>query len=162
MRKMLFASLVAAMFATISMLSVTAVSAQDDESEPLQCAVTLVFDVSLPPADWHWEGPISGDITGTMYLYEKSDNFVVGNTEHFFEDFVIKTSSGDVIKGIDQGIWTMKTLKFRDHGSVTEASGASEFLVGWNVHTMGVTTAFPPIPPSTSVIGTGTLTLVPP
>jgi len=161
MRKMTFATLVAIMFAFMSVLSVPAVRAGADESAPLRCTIDLSVDVAA--ANPHWEGPITGAVEGTMQLWEHwSENYVVGATEHFFEDFVIYTSDGSVIKGNDQGIWTFQTLKFRSQGFVTEATGDWAFLVGYRVLTTGFTSEFPPVPPSTVISGWGTVMMVPP
>lgn len=161
MRKMVFAPLVAVMFAVMSVLSVPVVSAGADESAPLRCTIELSIDVAA--ADPVWEGPITGAVEGTMQLREHwSENYVVGTTEHFFEDFVIYTADGSVIKGHDQGIWTFHTMKFRSQGFVTEATGDWAFLVGYRVLTTGFTSEFPPVPPSTVISGWGTVTMAPP
>lgn len=146
------------MFATVSLLSVAAVSAQSDEPEPLICTLNLSFDAAAENP--HWQGSISGAIVGSMEMWEQPNNFVVGATEHYFENFTITTTSGDVIKGFDKGIWNFGTYKFRAQGPVTEASGDWAFLVGYDTHSKGFTSAFPPVPPSTVVTGTGTMTLV--
>jgi hypothetical protein len=161
LRKVLFATSVACALAFMSMLSVPIASAKSCEPKPLVCTFVLTFDPNAP--DPHWEGPIAGDIVGTMQMYERwSDNYVVGGTEHYFEDFIITTSNGDVIKGYDKGVWNFATFKFRDIGWVTEASGDWAFLVGYHVLGMGTTTPYPPVPPETTVVGTGTNAITPP
>jgi hypothetical protein len=158
---MLFALVAAWTLAVMSMLSVPVASAKSSEPTPLRCTFVLTFDPNAP--DPHWEGPVAGDIVGTMQMYERwSDNYVVGATEHYFEDFVITTTGGDVIKGYDKGVWNFATFKFRDLGWVTDASGDWAFLVGYHVLGMGTTTAYPPEPPMTVVIGTGSNTFTPP
>lgn len=141
------------MLALMSVLSVPVVSAQPSEPEPLTCTFVLTYDPNS--ADPHWIGTISGDIVGVMEMWETPANYVVGATEHYFEDFKITTSTGSIITGYDKGVWNFATFKFRDIGWVTDAQGDWSFLVGYHVTGMGVTTPFPPVPPMTVVIGTG-------
>ncbi len=86
----------------------------------------------------------------------------MGKTEHFFEKFVITTDGGDIIKGDDNGVWNFPTFKFRANGWVAEASGSSSYLVGYKLHEIGVTTAFPPPPGVTTITGWATMFLVAP
>lgn len=126
------------------MASAPAVAAA--ETEPLRGEMTI--SVVFPECpDCHWAGTISGDIVGTIELWEIWDKiFVVGSTEHYFETFKITTSTG-VISGVDQGLWNFATFKFRANGWVTEATGDWAYLVGYKVHEMGTTSAPPPAGP---------------
>jgi hypothetical protein len=135
-------------------------SADSNEPEPLRCTFELSIDLSLPNP--HWQGTVSGDMEGEMSLYERfADNYVVGATEHFFEDFVISTDNGD-ITGNDMGIWNFATFKFRAHGFVTDAtSDGLEYLVGYKAIMTGFTSEFPPTAPNTIVTATGSIMLVP-
>jgi len=125
------------MFALMSMMSVPAVADEPDEPAPLRC--TIEISVDLTAVDAHWEGEISGDIVGTIQLWEHPDNYVVGKVMHYFEDFIITTSDGAVIQGSEKGIWNFATLKFRSVGCVTDATGDWEYLEGYNTLQMGVT-----------------------
>lgn len=159
MRKVLAAAFSAFMLALV-FTSAPVASAQ--ESEPLRAEMEISIDLSVPSADIHWEGPLTGDIEGAIEFWEHWDeNYVVGGTEHFFETFIITTDHG-TITGVDAGVWNFATFKFRANGWVTEATGDWAYLVGYKMHEMGTTTAFPPPPGSTTVSGTATMFLVEP
>ena len=155
MRKLLSASLVACMFALMPMLSVPAVADESDEPAPLRCTIDISVDTTA--VDVHWEGTISGDIVGTIQLWEHPDNYVVGKVMHYFEDFIITTTDGDVIQGFEQGIWNFPTLKFRSVGCVADATGDWEHLEGYRTLQMGITSETTgPV-----ITGTGTMMLMP-
>jgi len=160
-RKLVFAMLVAVMLAALSVSSMPAVAAQDDEPEPLRCTFEMSIDLSV--TDPHWQGTVAGDIEGDIHLWERwSDNYVVGATEHFFEDLVIVTDQGD-IKGWDKGVWNFATFKFRAMGWITETTTEDlSDLVGYKMIMQGFTSEFPPTPPSTVVTASGTMMIVPP
>ncbi len=159
MRKMLFAALVTCMFALV-VAPVRAALASDDEPEPLLCTFELTFDTDHP--ELGWVGTVSGDLEGTLQLNEHfADIFVVGATEHFFEDSVIATENGN-ITGVDKGVWNFGTYKFRATGWVTGATtDEMAYLVGYKMNMMGVTSAFPPTPPDTLVTAMGRIMLAP-
>ena len=135
MRKSPFVLLVTSMFALMSMMSVPAAANWSDEPAPLRCTIEISID--LTAADAHWEGTISGDIVGTIQLWEHP-NIVVGKIMHYFEDFII-TTDGGVIKGFEQGIWSFPTLKFRSVGCVADATGDWAYLEGYRTLQMGFT-----------------------
>jgi hypothetical protein len=158
-RKLISASLIACMLALMSMLSVPAIAGPCcDDPLPLKCTIDLVIDLNAPDA--HWEGPIAGDVGGTLQLWEHwSEIFFVGATEHYFEDFVILVGD-DYIKGSDQGVYNFGTLRFSYTGSVTDATGAWSYLLGWNMHGKGVAFADPN--DADILTAEGTMMLVPP
>lgn len=121
----------------------------------------MTFDFAMCPDTCHWEGPMTGDIEGTIEFWETAANFFPGTTEHYFETMKITTSSG-VITGTNQGVFNFGTLKFRSNAVVDDATGDWAYLVGYKMHFSGVTTAFPPPEGSTTVTGTGTWFAVPP
>jgi len=111
MRKAFGAVLVGCMLALVF---ASASVASADESEPLRGGMQISIDLSA--ADLHWEGPLTGDIEGTIQFWEHWDeNYVVGGTEHFFETFIIMTDRG-TITGMDAGVWNFATFKFRETG----------------------------------------------
>ena len=148
------------MFALVSILSVATVPARADEPEPLRCTFELSIDIGIP--DPHWAGTISGDIEGTIDLWERwSEIRYPGATEHFFEDFTITTDQG-IIKGFDKGVWNFATYKFRSVGFVTEVTpGDLAYLLGYKAFMIGFTSEFPPSE-GTIVTGSGTMMLAPP
>ena len=131
MRKILLAPLIVCMVTLLSILSMPAVSAK-----------VLRFDVTVIIDDWgipgplhdgetiYWKGPITGEITGTLYLWETDKNYLVGSTEHYFEDFYIKLENGWII-GYDIGVWNFATLKARAYGRVTGASDNNVGMIGY-------------------------------
>lgn len=158
MRKVAVAALAVCMMALV-FASVPAVSAASEEDAPMVCSMTATFDLSTPSEPW--KGSLTGcAIAGSLLVYEKPDVFFAGNTEHFFEDFVITTSTG-VISGVDQGVWDFTTFKFRANGWVTDATGDWSYLVGYKLHESGHTSAVPPLE-GTLVILSGTMFLVAP
>ena len=159
MRKVLLAVLVACMLSLV-VAPVRLASADSDDVEPLLC--TFDMSIDLASADPYWSGSISGDIVGTLEVRERwADNYIVGATEHFFEDNVITTDNGNLI-GYDKGVWNFATFKFRAMGWVTEATDGMADLEGYKMIMRGFTSDFPPSPPNTIVTATGTLMLVPP
>jgi hypothetical protein len=112
----------------------------------------ITFDWGL----FQWIGTISGDIVGVIVITPSSAIFP-GSTEHFLETFEIVTGEGVVIRGYDEGVWNMKTGKFRSNGRITrviDELGEMSYLVGYRVHISGVTgtdLSGVPIPGSGSV-----------
>ena len=157
-RKLILASLVACMFALMSMLSVPAVAAQSDEPEPLKCAMEIDVFWTTPA---HWEGTIIGDIEGSIEFWEGPAS-AVGMVLHFTEDFTIVTKDGAVITGYEKGVYNLNTFKFRANGFVTDVTPATSdwaYLVGYTFHEIGTTTVFVVGEP---VHGTATMMLSPP
>jgi len=64
MRKALVAVLVGCMLALVF---ASASVASADESEPLRGGMQISIDLSA--ADLHWEGPLTGDIEGTIQFW---------------------------------------------------------------------------------------------
>lgn len=105
---------------------------------------------TTPP---HWEGTITGDITGTIYVTEMEPNFP-GITEHYFETWDITTNEG-TITIYQKGVWSFKSFEFKSNGYVTAATGAWEFLLESTAHARGVTTPITADP----IIGQGKMWL---
>ena len=128
------------------LISTPVVAAGDDE--PLRAVATLTIDMTTcgpaPPNDCFWSGTVAGDINGNIEIREFWDQmFLPGNTEHFFEYFTISVDSDSWVSGVDQGVWNMGTQKFRANGVITDASADLEYLVGYQLHEMGVTSGGP-------------------
>jgi len=130
---------------TISFLAISLVSIPAVLAAPKTYNGTEVIFIGIPYGpDDHWKGPIVGGIFGTTgastaEFYETSANYVVGQTEHFFETFTITTACG-TITGTDDGIWTFASFNFKAHGPVTGVSGSCDpGLVGYTFHEEGTT-----------------------
>jgi len=131
------AAMVTMLFMTLLLFAAPAFSAR-----PKALSGTEVIYSGPPygPAD-HWAGPITGAIMGTVEFWETNggaDNYIVGNTEHFFETFLITTYCG-TISGSDKGLWSLLTFVFRADGKVTGATGCYSGLTGFYFHELGVT-----------------------
>ncbi len=129
------AAMITLLFLILPLVAVPVVSAKP---KTFSGSEIIYAGPPLGPDD-HWKGPISGDITGTVEFWETDANFVVGQTEHFFETFLITTACG-TISGTDDGIWNFPTFKFRAAGPVTAVTGTcSPRLVGYMFHETGFT-----------------------
>ena len=164
MRTAIATVIVVCMFGLMSVLSVPSVSANEDDEDKLACSLEISIDLSVPPSGppngRHWQGSISGDIEGTIQLWPRpSESYNVGAVRHYVEDFVITTTSEDVVKGYESGVWTSANLKFRSNGMVTDATGDFAYLVGYETHQMGVASAFPPVPPPSIITGSAVMSL---
>ena len=105
--------------------------------KPLRCDLEMTLDWGL----FQWIGTVSGDINGDITTTPRSASFP-GSTEHFLETFEIETDNGVIISGYDEGVWNMKTGRFRTNGRITRViddSGEMSYLVGYRVHFSGVT-----------------------
>jgi hypothetical protein len=131
------AALVSILFLTLTLVAIPTVSAK-----PKGYSGTEVIYSGAPYGpDDHWAGPISGAILGTVEFWETNggaNNYVVGQTEHFFEVFLITTSCGTV-SGTDKGLWSLVNYNFKAGGPVTGATGCNSGLVGYKFHEQGVT-----------------------
>ena len=116
----------------------------------LRCEFEMQVFWTTPP---HWEGTITGDITGTVYITEMEPKFP-GITEHYFETWDITTNEG-TITIYQKGVWSFKSFEFRSNGWVTAATGTWEFLLKSTAHVYGVTTPLTADP----IIGQGTMWL---
>jgi hypothetical protein len=146
-RKIVVAALVTCMFVFMSMLSVSAVRAD----QQLRCDVALVL--TSPTS---WAGTVAGDITGSISITENPAIFV-GQTEHFDENTVITTTDGVVIDIHDLGVVSFKSWRFTANGLVTDVSSENmQWLVGYEVHFMGA------VAPGEVVYASGTMILMPP
>jgi hypothetical protein len=119
-------------------------------NKPLRCELEMDLFWTTP---LHWEGTVTGDIVGTITVTELPPSFP-GKTEHFSEIFEIVTANG-LIRGVDEGVWNMKTYKWRANGQVTEATGIWADLVGCHLHEMGTTS-----PLDVEVTAWGTITIL--
>lgn len=134
------ATLVTSMLALL-VTTAPAVSAASSEPKPIRCIVDVAYN-DWGGGDWYWTGPIYGcSISGTIKMWELPP-FFAGSTEHYFEEFLITTNTG-TISGTDAGVWNFGTFKFRSNGWVTAGTGDLEYLVGYKVHQMGVTSPWP-------------------
>jgi len=130
---------------TFTVLTLTIVSAPTVSAKTLKCDEIIRVNVWDTPGPNHpdvyvyWKGEITGGITGTCYFWETDKNYVVGNTEHFFEEFYIDLGNGWV-SGHDQGVWNFATFKYRANGWVTAASENYAYLIGCKFHEEGTTT----------------------
>lgn len=87
-----------------------------------------------------WTGPISGDIDGTIAFWETHPNYVVGDTEYFFEVFTLLPDSGGYVYGVDEGIFLLKKpFPFRANGWVTATSDEWVDLLGAHFFETGKT-----------------------
>jgi hypothetical protein len=108
----------------------------------IRCDQLIVFDRKNSD---HWIGTLSGcAIAGKVEYWETPQNYVTGakgeKVEHYFETFTITTATG-VIEGVDKGIYNLSSnFKFNADGSVTSATGAWTYLVGYKFHEIGWTT----------------------
>ena len=140
MERKTMAAMVTVLFLTLSLVAIPAVLAA-----PKTYKGSEVIFIGAPygPFD-HWKGPIVGDMVGitgesTVEFWETSANFVVGQTEHFFETFTITTSCG-TISGTDDGIWNFASFNFKAHGPVTSVTGSCDLgLVGYTFDEVGTT-----------------------
>ena len=140
---------VAILALALSLVLVPAISAQPNQ--PLRCEVSITLDWG-PPVQW--DGEITGDIEGTFIIRADPAPSFPGETEHFFETWVIETLDG-TIELYQEGVWSFKTFKWKSNGRVTFASGEWVYLIGSNVHVRGTTTPLTADP----VTGLGTLTI---
>lgn len=136
MRKLFAATLAICMFAllVVSVPQVSADSAADEAGVILVSYAEMSFDI--PPG--YWQGTLTGDVRGTLAVYEQPENFVDGGTEYFFEAFTITTERG-VIQGVDEGVYDLATGEFWAHGRVTEGTGHWTFLADYKFFEWGST-----------------------
>lgn len=140
MRKELVAPLIACMVALLSMVFMPTVSAGT-----LKCDLTIMYKEypeagpNHPGVFLYWKGQITGEFAGTVYFWETDKNRIVGQMEHFFEEFYIELGDG-WISGYDNGVWNFATLKFRSHGRITAASENHESMIGTFFFEEGFTT----------------------
>ena len=127
--------LITAMTLALFLAGILIAPAAAQPMKPLRCEVEMQLFWTTP---LHWEGTVTGDMEGTITVTELPASFP-GKTEHFSETFEIVTANG-LIRGVDEGVWNMKTYKWRANGQVTEATGIWADLVGCHVHEMGTTT----------------------
>ncbi len=142
--------------------ALTAATSIEKGTGRIVCDAFITYDSSPGIDDPHWIGTLKGGALdgAKIEFWEKSDNYLAGKTEHFFEKMLI-TIGGDTISGDDAGVWNFSTFKFRANGRVTDATGPWAYLVGYKMHEMGFTTEVPP-PEGTYVInGTATFWLAP-
>jgi hypothetical protein len=131
---------------TFTVLALTLVSVPVVSAKTLKCYETIYYNDYSPnsgpnhPGVYaYWRGEITGEITGTCYFWETEKNYVVGKTEHFFEDFYIALGDGWV-SGHDEGVWNFATFKYRANGWLTAASENYAYLIGSKLHEEGTTT----------------------
>lgn len=118
--------------------------------KPLGCDISIVLDLNL----FQWNGTITGDVEGDFIITPDPVPPFPGKTEHFLETWVISTTDG-YIRLYQEGVWNMKTGKWRSNGMVTSADGNWMYLIGCNAHVRGVTT----LPIEHGMTGEGRLTI---
>jgi hypothetical protein len=119
--------------------------------KPLNCELQMNLFWTTP---LHWEGSVTGDVEGTITVTELPPSFP-GKTEHFSETFEIATADG-LIRGVDKGVWSFVTFKWRAVGQITEATGIWADTIGEKVFEIGGTT-----PLGAEVAAWGTITIMP-
>lgn len=159
MKTKVIAALVVAVFLG-GLLLASAASARIAESitsqsmEPLRCGVEMDVDW----ANMKWVGTITGDIAGSITVFEMPGVSFPGKTEHFHETWVIVTDSGS-ISGFDNGVWSFVNFKWVANGRVTAATGSWAYLVGSNMRYSGTTTEFLGV--GFPIHGSGSLMIMP-
>ena len=159
MKTKVIATLVVAVFLG-GLLLASAASARIAESitsqsmEPLRCGVEMDVDW----ANMKWVGTITGDIAGSITVFEMPGVSFPGKTEHFHETWVIVTDSGS-ISGFDNGVWSFVNFKWVANGRVTAATGSWAYLVGSNMRYSGTTTEFLGV--GFPIHGSGSLMIMP-
>lgn len=137
----------------VSILTLTTVIApivSAQPMKPLRCEIEM--DLSWTP--FGWDGEISGDIDGDLWITPLRAVFP-GITEHYQEEWFIETAEG-TITVYQEGVWSFKSFKFKSNGYVSAATGDWAYLEGARVHVRGVTTPFDGTP-GASVHGDGTV-----
>jgi hypothetical protein len=131
MKKSILVLMLAVTF-TLTLVPITIVQA----SKPLNCDISLTLDLGPPVV---WNGVISGDIVGTLVITADPQPSFPGQTEHFLETWVITTADGTIALYQD-GVWNMKTGRWRSNGMITAASDDWMYLISATMHVRGVTT----------------------
>ncbi len=118
--------------------AMTASAERPDPVGTFECTADLYWGV----AQGHWTGTVREcELEGTLEAYAVLEEyFLPGNTMHYVETFVIYPTGGGEIHGKHYGVWNFSTWKFRDHGSITDASEQWSHLVGYQTRQMGTTT----------------------
>jgi hypothetical protein len=110
----------------------------------LSCSIFVAVDFQYPgPAAYKWEGNLYGDLDGTIVLLGEPPTFTGADAiEHYRESFTVTLNDGTEIKGIEKGIFNMRTSNAVANGEITEVlNGGAEdwtWLVGYQVHYSGV------------------------
>ena len=110
-------------------------------AKPLMCTMDLIKVHTGPPhPEWGpntWSGTISGDIEGNIYFY-KTEGKLVGQANHYWEVWLITDDDDNMLlMGTDKGVVSLKNLKYRMSGVVTDAAPQYEHLIGRNVYMSG-------------------------
>jgi hypothetical protein len=116
---------------------VPAVSAQPPY-EPLRCDVSKMWVGTgvTPFFGDHWEGSVSGEIEGDINVTIVWDRFTGDpyRTEHYYDEWVIKTADGKYIWGDYEGMYNFNTQIERVNGRITDADDEKfEYLIGCRI-----------------------------
>lgn len=82
---------------------------------------------------------IDGRHVGILYDYGTDKTYLVGTTEHFFEEWVLRFDDGGWIAGTVEGVWSLVTFKARCTGLVTDASPDRVSYIGSKFSSQGTT-----------------------
>ncbi len=122
----------AAILLVLAVFLATAGAAQAGQN--IRCDAELYTDADMD----HWQVTLTGDLSGTMYVHGGDRETVFpGKTEHFWETFIVYPASGGWFSGVDAGVWSFVTFKFRSHGQVTDASPRWHRMIGYRTHSVG-------------------------
>jgi hypothetical protein len=154
MKAKVIAALVVAVFLGGLLMASTARARIAESMEPLGCTVEMDVDW----ANMKWDGTITGDIMGSITVFEMPGASFPGKTEHFHETWLIETDSGS-ISGFDDGVWSFVNFKWVANGRVTGATGSWTSLIGCKMRYSGTTTEFLGV--GNPIHGTGILMIMP-
>ena len=144
---------IAALVLALFLVSIFVESAIAEPMKPLRCELEMDVDW----ANMKWDGTITGDIEGSITVFEEPGATFSGKTEFFHETWIIETKYGS-ISGFDKGVWSFKNFKWVANGEVTSATGSWTHLVGCKMRYSGMTTEFLGV--GYPIHGTGTLMIM--
>ena len=146
----------------VSILSLSVLLAPTSIAKPetmLNCDVFITLNWDFVgfggTSPYSWIGTVTGDVNGDLYVAMQEAWFPSPGTEHFTEEWLIVTFTGNII-GEVEGKWTMSNYKWVANGEVTDATGDWVYLIGSQMQYGGTTTEFP-VPPGTLVTGEGSM-----
>lgn len=135
---------------TLTSVSVPVVSAKTQKYIITQ-AIWIWPDAGFDPLGLHPDEHIywleqvytvDGRHIGIIYDYGTAKSYIVGKTEHFFEEWALKfddDDGGGWIAGTVKGVWNLATFKARTQGLITDASPDRVSFIGRIMDSQGVT-----------------------